>query len=61
MNFARLADIAKALEVREEHFLTFGSTICNSTFNNHENAKYNNNKVGVSNNTYTIDKEVFDK
>ncbi len=61
VNFARLADIAKALDVKEEDIVAFGSTVYNSTFNNHENAKYNNNTVGVSNNTYTIDKEVFDK
>jgi transcriptional regulator with XRE-family HTH domain len=63
VNFARLADIAKALEVREEDIVAFGSTVYNSTFNNHENAILNG--VGVTNsstnNIYSIPKEVFDK
>jgi transcriptional regulator with XRE-family HTH domain len=64
VNFARLADIAKALEVREEDIVAFGSTVYNSTFNNHENSNItgqSSNAIDCTYNSYIIPKEVFDK
>jgi transcriptional regulator with XRE-family HTH domain len=63
VNFSRLGEIAKALGVTEEDIVTFGSTVYNNTFNNHEhsiNSAQGATYVGT-NNTYTIDKDVFDK
>jgi XRE family transcriptional regulator, regulator of sulfur utilization len=62
VNFARLADIAKALEVREEDIVAFGSTVYNSTFNNHEHSNITGQSGSIGTYTsYTIPKEVFDK
>jgi transcriptional regulator with XRE-family HTH domain len=63
VNFSRLGEIAKALDVTEEDIVTFGSTVYNNTFNNHENGIVNGTGaayIGTSNN-YTIDKDIFDK
>jgi transcriptional regulator with XRE-family HTH domain len=63
VNFSRLGEIAKALDVTEEDIVTFGSTVYNNTFNNNENGVINGTGAAFINtsNTYTIDKEVFDK
>jgi transcriptional regulator with XRE-family HTH domain len=63
VNFSRLGEIANALNVKEEDIVTFGSTVYNNTFNNNENGVINGTGAAFINtsNTYTIDKEVFDK
>jgi transcriptional regulator with XRE-family HTH domain len=60
VNFRKLADIADALEVKEEDIVTFGSTVYNNTFNNTEKGVFQGIINGTSN-TYSIEKEVFDK
>lgn len=64
VNFSRLGEIAKALDVTEEDIVTFGSTVYNNTFNNQDNTVVSGQQGTThidTNNVYTIDKEVFDK
>jgi transcriptional regulator with XRE-family HTH domain len=62
VNFSRLGEIAKALDVTEEDIVTFGSTVYNNTVNNHDTVSFTGQSSSIAfNNTYTIDKTVFDK
>jgi transcriptional regulator with XRE-family HTH domain len=63
VNFRKLADIAEALDVKEEEIVTLGTNTYNNTIHNHENATISGNgfgNIGTSN-TYTIDKDLLDK
>ncbi len=59
VNFRKLADIAEALQVKEEEIVTFGNNTYN-TFHNHEKGVFQG-IINGTNNTYTIDRDIFDK
>lgn len=62
VNFSRLGEIAKALDVTEEDIVTFGSTVYNNTINNNDNSVVHSlNTINNAEKVYTIDKEVLDK
>jgi transcriptional regulator with XRE-family HTH domain len=63
VNFRKLADIAEALQVKEEEIVTFGATTYNNTVHNHENSTNPGQSIGSigTSNTYTIDKDLLDK
>jgi transcriptional regulator with XRE-family HTH domain len=64
VNFTRLGEIAKALEVKPEEIVTFGSVTYNNTVSGGENGlvghngTYNNN---IPENMMLLERAVFDK
>jgi transcriptional regulator with XRE-family HTH domain len=62
VNFTRLGEIAKALEVKPEEIVNFGSTTYNTTNNLQDSSGLNSSfGSGPITNNITIDKDVFDK
>jgi transcriptional regulator with XRE-family HTH domain len=62
VNFRRLAEIAEALEVKEEEIVNLGSTTYNTTNNLQDNSSINSSYcAGPVTNHYTIDKTLLDK
>jgi transcriptional regulator with XRE-family HTH domain len=60
VNFSRLADIAKALDVKEEDIVTFGNHTYN-TVHNHENSGVVNPLNNFSSTVHTFDIAIFEK
>jgi transcriptional regulator with XRE-family HTH domain len=57
VNFRKLADIAEALEVKEEDILSMGHNIYNNTFTTHDNST----GLNAGSQLYSIDKMVLEK
>jgi transcriptional regulator with XRE-family HTH domain len=57
VNFRKLADIAEALDVKEEDILTVGHNIYNNTFTTHDNST----GMNAGSQFYNIDKMVLEK
>jgi transcriptional regulator with XRE-family HTH domain len=60
INFKRLADIAKALDVKEEDIVTFGYQIYNNTVTNNENGS-GHVVVFTNNVNNTVEKDLLER
>jgi hypothetical protein len=61
VNFTRLGEIAKALEVKPEEIVTFASTVYNSTANDNALGINNGTVNNVPENMMLLERVVFDK
>lgn len=61
VNFARLGQIAEALDVKPEEIVTFASNVFNNTVNDNGYAVNNGNVNNVPENMMLMERVVFDK